>query len=67
MKFPLWISEPKNFDNSVVYIHDADNVYIGYIMCPKKEDAIRISDVLKEWSESQNKKGDFVKEHYLKK
>jgi hypothetical protein len=53
MKFPLWISEPKNYDNSVVYIHDADNVYIGYFMCPEKADAIKISEVLKKWSTEQ--------------
>jgi hypothetical protein len=50
MKFPLRISEPKNYDNSVVYIHDSDNVYIGYLMCPEKEDAIQLGDVLKQWS-----------------
>lgn len=53
MKFPLRISKPRCFDNYVIYLHDADEKYIGYLMCPSKEDAIQLGDVLKKWSDAQ--------------
>lgn len=54
MKFPLKVSEPKCFDNYVIYLRDANKEYIGYLMCPSKEDAVLLAEVLKEWSEKQD-------------
>jgi L-rhamnose mutarotase len=53
MEFPLIVSEPKCFDNYVIYLRDANKEYIGYLMCPSKKDAMQLADVLKKWSETQ--------------
>ena len=65
MKFPLKIGKPLNFDNFVIYIHDANNEYIGYIMCPQKEDVVCLADVLKEWSKSEKERLDILKKYNL--
>lgn len=58
MNHPLKISEPFNFDNYVIYIHDACNDYVGYLMCPNKEDILELSKVLMEYTEREAEKED---------